>query len=400
MRPDRTLQAKTCTVLIVALVALLATACGRRNSTTTPTDPPAKATPRPSETALSTVTLSSEAATKLGIEIVTVDKRTIPTTISVPGEVMVPTGGSVLLAAPFSATVTAAALPKVGAMVKRGQTLLDLAPFAPPDRDVRAQAEKSTAIASARLATAIARVERLEKLAPEGGASEKQMEEARAERDVAKAELAAAEKRLSAIRKAPLGADVSIPLRSPREGLVRSVSVAPGQLVSAGAPLFEILGAPALWVRASVYAGEAPRIAVEASARIAALGAGASQSATVLALPVSAPPSADPVTAGVDFYYELPAGTTRRPGERVTVVLSTNQSAEALVVPFAAIVFDALGGSWVYAEKAEHAYERRRVDIRRIEDDLAILERGPAVSTRIVRAGAAELFGVEFGGGK
>jgi multidrug efflux pump subunit AcrA (membrane-fusion protein) len=217
---------------------------------------------------------------------------------------------------------------------------------------------------------------------------------------VLKAELAASEKRLNAIRKSPLGADVSIPLRSPREGLLRSVSVASGQIVSAGAPMFEILGTPALWVRASVYAGEAPRIPVEVSARIATIGSSLSTKDVVIALPVSAPPSADPVKSVVDFYYELPPTATRRPGERVTVFLTTNHSTDMVMVPFSAVVFDAVGGAWIYAEKTEHAYERRRIDIARIEDDVAVLAIGPAAATRIVRAGASELFGVEFGVGK
>lgn len=373
---------------------------GCRGKTTTSTDPPAKVTVRPGETALSTVTLTPEAEKRLGLEIVKVEKRAMPKVISVPGEVVVPTGGSVILAAPFSATISATELPAVGAMVKRGQTLLQLAPFAPPDRDVRAQAEKSVSIASAQLATVNARVERVEKLVKEGGASEKQLEEARSERDVLTAELAAAEKRLGAIRRAPLGADVSIPLRAPRDGLIRNVSVAAGEIVAAGAQLFEILGAPALWVRASVYAGEAPRIPAEASARIATIGATVNEETAVVAYPVSAPPSADPIAASVDFYYELPGTTTRRPGERVTVLVATNETTEMAVVPFSAIVFDTLGGAWVYSEKAEHAYERQRVDISRIEDHFALLAKGPATSTRIVHIGASELFGVEFGVGK
>lgn len=398
MRVNRFALGKPIAVLCFAL--MVATSCGRRGSTTTSTEPPAKATPRPGETALSTVTLSADAEKRLGIEFAVVEKRVMAGAISVPGEVMVPTGGSVILAAPFSATVSAATLPKVGSMVKRGQTLIDLSPFAPPDRDTRVQAEKSVSIASARLETVVTRVDRLEKLVKEGGASEKQIEEARAERDVAKAELAAAEKRLGIIRKAPLGADVSIPLRSPRDGLLRSVSIAPGQLVSAGAPLFEILGAPSLWVRASVYAGEASRILADGSARIATIGTTSNKDATVVALPVMAPPTADPMSAVVDFYYELPPTATRRPGERVAVFLPTNQSAETLVVPYSALVFDAIGGAWIYVEKAEHAYERRRVDITRIEDDIAVLAQGPAASTRVVRTGASELFGVEFGVGK
>jgi membrane fusion protein, heavy metal efflux system len=366
------------------------------------TPPPAKLTPRPAETDLATVTLLPEAVARLGIELSPVERRALPQTITVAGEVMVPTGGAMQLVSPFSATVSAEGdgVPKAGAMVQRGQVLLRLAPFAPPDRDVRAQAEKSVSIAEAQLEAVKSRGERLTKLLAEGGASEKQVEEARAERAVLEAELAAAKRRVDAIRGAPLGADVSIPLRAPRDGVLRNVSAAPGQLVSAGAPLFEILGSPSLWVRAAVYAGEVARVPADASARVARLGAAVSPEATVSALPVLAPPSADPGSATVDLFYELPRGTTRRPGERVTVLLPTTRNDGALVVPWSSVVFDAVGGAWVYVQKTEHAYERRRVDLARVEGDLAVLARGPSPGVQVVRAGASELFGVEFGVGK
>ncbi|MDI1429523.1 efflux RND transporter periplasmic adaptor subunit [Polyangium sorediatum] len=388
------------TVLLGALV--LVASCGRSGSPTSSTQPPAKATPRPAETDLATVTLLPEAETRLGIELSPVEQRALPQTITVAGEVMVPTGGAVLLVAPFSATVSAEGdgVPKAGAAVKRGQVLLRLAPFAPPDRDVRAQAEKAVSIAEAQLETVKVRVERLEKLLPEGGASEKQVEEARAERAVLEAELVAAKKRVDTIRRAPLGADVSIPLRAPRDGVLRTISVAPGQLVAAGAPLFEILGAPSFWVRAAVYAGDAARVPADASARVATLGAAASPEASVNALPVPAPPSADPVSATVDLFYELPEGTTRRPGERVTVELPTSRNDGSLVVPWSSVLFDAVGGAWVYVQKTEHAYERRRVDLARVDGDLAVLARGPSPGVPVVRVGAAELFGIEFGVGK
>ncbi|MFT3764089.1 MAG: efflux RND transporter permease subunit [Minicystis sp.] len=279
-------------VAAVIVMTLGLAACGRRGDATLAA-PAAKATSRPSETALSTVTLAPEAEARLGIEVAAVERQSLPASISAPGEVTVPTGGSVVLVAPFAARVSVETegTPRPGASVTRGQVLVKLSPLAPPDRDVRAQAERGVAAAAAQVEAIDARVQRLEKLLAEGGSSERQIEEARAERIVRRAELSAATKRLETIQRAPLEADVSIPLRAPRDGLVRSVSVAPGQLVSAGAPLFEILGAPALWVRAAVFAGEAARVAPEAPAHVATLGAGAG--APVTALPVPAPPSAE-----------------------------------------------------------------------------------------------------------
>jgi membrane fusion protein, heavy metal efflux system len=395
--------ADRCAIVLTVALALSFSACGKRSGGGKPA--PAKAAAKASETALSTLTLTPEAEARLGVEVVKVEKRAMAATISAPGEVIVPTGGSVVLVAPFAARVSAdpEGGPQPGARVTRGQTLVKLSPLAPPDRDVRAQAERGVAAAAAQVEAIDARVKRLTKLLAEGGSSERQIEEARAELVARKAELDASTRRLATIQRAPLEADVSIPLRAPRDGLVRSVSVAPGQLVSAGAPLFEILGAPSMWVRAAVYAGEAARVAPEAPALVASLGSTATRDAMeapAIALPVPAPPSADPAAATVDLFYELPAGATRRPGERVRVTLATRVPSEVLVVPRASVLLDAVGGTWVYARTADHAYERRRIDVARIENDFAVLARGPDVGTPVVSVGASALFGVEFGVGK
>ena len=60
---------------------------------------------------------------------------------------------------------------------------------------------------------------------------------------------------------------------------------------------------------------------------------------------------------------------------------------------------DAQGGTWVYEQTKPHTYVRRRVDLSRVQGDLAILARGPAPGTVVVIEGAAELFGTEFGAG-
>ncbi|AKT42704.1 efflux RND transporter periplasmic adaptor subunit [Chondromyces crocatus] len=394
MRVDRRWRA-----LALGTLALL-TGCEKQHAP--PPPPPVKAIPQPSETALSTLTLTPEAEGRLGIETTAVEQRDLPEPLSVAGEVIVPTDGAVVLAAPFSATVSAlpGGPPRPGARIRRGDPLVRLAPFAPLDRDVLAQAERAVSVAAANLDALDARVQRLEKLLTEGGASTRQIEEARAERAALKAELTAGEKRLASIRRAPLEADVSIPLRAPRDGLIRSVTVAPGQLVAAGAPLFEILGAPTLWVRAAVYAGAAARLAQDTPALVSSLRARADADPSILAQPVQAPPSADPLSATVDLFYELPEGSSRRPGERVTVTLETTRSTEVRVVPWSSVVFDAVGGAWVYLQTAPHAYERSRIDLLRVENDHALFTRGPAKDARVVHVGAAELFGVEFGVGK
>jgi hypothetical protein len=65
-----------------------------------------------------------------------------------------------------------------------------------------------------------------------------------------------------------------------------------------------------------------------------------------------------------------------------------------------AVPHDIHGGTWVYENIAPQQYARRRVEVRRVVKSLAVLVRGPTVGAKVVTAGAAELFGTEFGTGK
>ena len=82
------------------------------------------------------------------------------------------------------------------------------------------------------------------------------------------------------------------------------------------------------------------------------------------------------------------------------VTLYERGSEESLVVPWSAVMHDINGGTWVYENIAPQQYARRRVDVRRVVDGRAVLARGPAIGAKVVTAGAAEIFGTEFGTGK
>jgi membrane fusion protein, heavy metal efflux system len=54
----------------------------------------------------------------------------------------------------------------------------------------------------------------------------------------------------------------------------------------------------------------------------------------------------------------------------------------------------------VYVEEAPRVYRRVAVEPVRTQGGYTLLARGPASGARVVKAGAAELFGTEFGAGK
>jgi RND family efflux transporter MFP subunit len=343
------------------------------------------------------ITLTPEAETRLGIATASAESKKVARKRKVGGEIVVPSGGALVLAAPVAATVSASAkVARTGTTVKRGDALVTLIPLAPVDRDLRGQAGRSTTAAEARFTAAKAKLERAEKVLTDGAGTQRAVEEARAEHDVAKADLDAAKQRSAGMITSPLGADVTVTIRAPHDGVVRQVGASPGQSVAAGAMLIEVVGTSALWVRVPLFVAEARRVRPDAAATVFAFGSEDRQEA----LPAHAPPVADAALSTVDLTYEL--GTTQgfRQGERVEVELTYKGEAPTLVVPASAIVRDAQGGAWLYESLGNHVFARRRVDLAGIQGDDALVTQGLKRGTAVVRTGAAELWGVELGAGK
>jgi len=195
-------------------------------------------------------------------------------------------------------------------------------------------------------------------------------------------------------------------------GSVRSVDEAKSALATAqatmttaraqrdllGAPVGQTGGAKRAWVRVAIYSGEAALLDASANAGIRALTSSAIGQG---AKPVAGPATANALANTVDAYYELPADTKLRAGERVAVEIPTLESkVESLVLPFNAVLHDIHGGQWVYEQTAEHTYTRRRIQVARLAGGDAVLTSGPAAGSKIVTDGSAELFGTEFMTGK
>jgi multidrug efflux pump subunit AcrA (membrane-fusion protein) len=113
------------------------------------------------------------------------------------------------------------------------------------------------------------------------------------------------------------------------------------------------------------------------------------------------PFSAATTSAAVDLFYELNnADGALRPGLKVSVAIPLGGETESLVVPATAVLYDIHGGTWVYENTAAQTFTRRRVEVRHTSELGAVLARGPKPGVKVVTAGAAELFGTEFGIGK
>ncbi len=407
--------------LVTALAAFTA-GCGQKTSAAPKAEPAAKVPKNaPKEDKLNEFELTPKAEERLGIVTTPIEKKPVVRVRTYGGEVVLPTGASLIVTAPlggFLKSPDKGGIPKAGEPVKKGQPIYVLVSglskeqtvLAPADRvnliialtnlaqsrnDAQAQVKQT----AEQLRLAKIEYERQEMLV--GGAG------TRAALDRAKSALAVAEAAYEfALERKKLWDDAhlnedegtfkSLVIESPQDGIIRTESATANEAVAAGAPLFEVMNTRTVWVKVPVYVGELAEIDVGQPARLSNLedrnGAKA-----VSAKPVSAPPTATPLASTADLYYEVENKDGRfRPGQKMNAGLPLRDEREALVVPDSAIVYDILGGSWVYESLGDQKYARRRVQVKYVVDKTAVLANGPPAGAKIVSEGAAELLGTEF----
>jgi len=88
-------------------------------------------------------------------------------------------------------------------------------------------------------------------------------------------------------------------------------------------------------------------------------------------------------------------------GQRPRVQLPLKGSgAVRLTVPYAAVLYDSSGATWVYTNPEGQVFVRAAVKVDYVAGDVAVLEEGPAAGTWVVTVGASELYGAEVGVGE
>jgi RND family efflux transporter MFP subunit len=406
--------------ILLLATSILAVGCGRKPQGASKPEAPAKVANPPKETQLNTIELTQDAEKKLGLQTAAVEERAFARQRPYAGEVTLPGSALLTVSAPVSGTLKAEKgqdLPQVGAAVRRGQVLFTLVPHALTQADMaslalaqlqlkKAQIDAMTQVDQALVQLKNAKIDfdRFHQLVSQGANPKKDEDDARAKLDVAeKAHEAAVDlkKMFDSLKldKAD-GLVKPLPIPSPRQGLLRTTFAVPGETVPAGAPLFEIMNVNTVWIKVPVYAGELADIADHKPVQVNNLS-DPPGARGVTAKPVPAPPTAQAQASAVDLYYEL--GNTDgkyRPGQRVGVLVPLKDEAKSLAVPWSAVVHDINGGTWVYVQTKERTYARQRVQVKYVTGDHAVLEQGPRAGTKVVTAGAAEVFGAEFGFGR
>jgi len=101
---------------------------------------------------------------------------------------------------------------------------------------------------------------------------------------------------------------------------------------------------------------------------------------------------------GALYYVVANADQSLVPGQRVWVQLSLLGSGTSQkIVPYAAVIYDVKGATWVYTNPEPLAFVRQSISVDYIKGDLAFLTEGPSAGTNVVTVGGAELYGAETG---
>ena len=312
---------------------------------------PAKVTAPTKEANLADLTLTAQAEQRLGIVTAAVEKRPVKRARLFGGEVIVPatraSGGG-------ASPPVFAILPSLGSaeLVRHAQAQID---------------------------------------------ADGLVEQAKVQLDAAKVALARAEQLLRDKAGSARVVDEAKSQFATAEGGARTAQARRDLL---GPPVLDAANQTTLWLRVPVYVGDLTKLDTAAEARAGGL-ADAAGAATISAKPVIAPPSASAAASTVDLFYEI-SNTNGffRLGQKVGVTIPLRGEAESLVVPWSAVLHDVQGGTWLYEKTAPLAYTRRRVQVIRVIEGEAVLERGVKPGANVVITGAVELFGTEFGVGK
>ncbi|UUO04560.1 efflux RND transporter periplasmic adaptor subunit [Blastopirellula sp. J2-11] len=400
--------------------------CGCQQKSTKPeksAQAPSKTTRPVAESDLNVIELTEDAIRRLGLETVMVEKRKMVRTRPYGADLVLPTDASVIVSAPLAGTLRSPSDQSkldVGRRVDKSQPILSIYPLLSPERAVLTPAERirfaeakntlaqskidaegAVQQASVQVDSAQIAFQRAERLLNDMVGTVRSVDEARAQLELAEKGLAAAKLRQSQIDGVILDEDAgtlaAIPIPTPISGILRTVQVQPGEMVAAGAPLFEVMNDEILWVQAPVYVGDLHEIDMTKAARVTMLD-GRPSDQDVVVQPIASPPTATPLAAAVDLYFQLPNPNHRfQPGQKIALHLPLTGDEIQTAIPWAAVIHDIYGGQWVYEQTGEREFVRRRVQVGWVDEDWAAIRHGPEVGAKVVTAGAAELAGAEFG---
>ncbi len=336
------------------------------------------------------VYMAKESQFLLGVRTVVAREREMEARVAAVGRVIPRIDAHAAIAAPQPGrivTMPGRALPFIGDKVKKGQALLVI------EQTLGAAdtgAMKSQAIA-ARAAAAQARARRdqaqreLERRRSlEGVVAQKEIQQAELELELTRRELELAEQQTSLFGGTGLQ---RITLTAPIDGTIVEANVSIGEQVAADQALYTIIDPATLWVEASVFETDVPKIEQAGAADIRVDGYDTAFVGKVYRIGQIV----DPTTRTVKVILMVDnAKGTLRPGMFAEVAVAAGQRATALAVPDAAVIEES-GRRFVNVHVAPEEFARREVVLgARDVDDWAV-KSGLKKGERVVTQGTYQL---------
>lgn len=109
-------------------------------------------------------------------------------------------------------------------------------------------------------------------------------------------------------------------------------------------------------------------------------------------------------------HAEHPAEVKKIEGSDLSQVILTEKAMQRLdvrtervrddgakkVVPYSSLIYDMNGQTWVYTNPEPRTFVRSKVDVDRINGEVAVLNAGPPSGTLVASVAVAEIYGTEF----
>ena len=318
-----------------------------------------------------------------------VQPRELRESVSAPATLRASADGSAEIVAPSAGVVRAnGRFPALGEAVARGQTLALLVPRLGTGTDVAAlQSELAAARSEAGLARADA--ERMARLHEQEAVSQRRLDEARADHQVAQARLQAAQQRLSQLG----GTGGGIALKAPLDGTLARVPVANGTSVEEGDVLFHVVDRRELWLEAHVSEADAARLQQPdgAAFELPGLDAPVEIRAGENGRLVGVGSVIDPISRSLPVLFAMTAPDARIAlNQSVQARVFTGRTRPGLSVPAAAVIDDG-GQRVVYVMRGGESFSRVPVRLGLRDGDRFEVVEGLAAGDRVVARGAIQV---------
>ncbi|HET8942736.1 MAG TPA: efflux RND transporter periplasmic adaptor subunit [Rudaea sp.] len=322
------------------------------------------------------------------VHVYTVTAQKYQTTIQATGIVDFDNDHAISVIAPISGPVSRL-LVSLGDQVKKGQAL---AQVESPDFSAAVNTYRKS-LAAARTARRLADLDA--DLLKHHGVSQREATQAASDAISAESDRDTARQALVALNIPPatiedIGKGRSVThlvgsIRAPLAGTVVEKSIAPGQLLQAGAtPCFTVADLSRVWVNAQIFGGDVAAVSTGDSAEIET-GTNAGELAGKVTH-VAAIVDADTRAVTARIAVDNPDDVLKK-HMYVRVRIRSQMQHDGLLVPVSAILRDAENLPFVYVARSDGSYARRRVTLGQRTADQYAISAGLKVADRVVTDG-------------